>query len=81
LDLKVHTLLESMKVKWTAIDIMRIGYDGESSAPVIFWIEVIPASLSGSDGIIVARNCREIIEEYRITSTDVDVEIHEPAVS
>jgi hypothetical protein len=79
LALKVHTLLESMEVKWTSIDIVRIGYDGEPSAPVILWIGVIPASLSGGDGIIVAHRCREILEEYRIT--DVDVEIRESVVT
>ncbi|KAF8500381.1 hypothetical protein F5888DRAFT_1610419 [Russula emetica] len=79
LDIKIHTLLDSMKIKWTSIDVVRIGYDGESFAPVIFWIEVIPASLSSAEGIILARKCREIIEEYRIT--DVDVEIHQPVVT
>jgi hypothetical protein len=79
LALKVHTLLESMEVKWTSIDIVRIGYDGEPSAPVILWIGVIPVSLSGGDGIIVAHRCREILEEYRIT--DVDVEIRESVVT
>jgi hypothetical protein len=50
-SLKVHNLLKSMQIKWTSIDIVRIGYEGESSAPVIVWIGVIPASLSGGDGI------------------------------
>ena len=79
LALKVHTLLKSMKIKWTSIDIVRIGYDGESSAPVILWIGVIPASLSGGDGTIVAHMCREILEEFGIT--DVDVEIRESVVT
>jgi hypothetical protein len=79
LALKVRTILRSMKIKWTSIDIVRIGYDGEYSAPVILWIGVIPASLSSRDGIIVARMCREILEEYRIT--DVDVEIRESVVT
>lgn len=78
LAVKVHTLLTSMKIKWTSIDIVRIGYDGESSAPVILWIGVIPASLSRGDGIIVAHMCRDILEEYGIT--DVDVEIRESVV-
>jgi hypothetical protein len=40
---------------------------------------VIPASFSGAvHGIIVARTCRQILEEYRIA--DVDVEIPESVV-
>jgi hypothetical protein len=61
-----------MKIKWTSIDIVRIGYDGEYSAPVILWIGVIPTSPSSGDGIIVARMCREILEEYRITDVGVE---------
>jgi hypothetical protein len=68
-----------MDVKWTSIDIVRIGYDGEPSAPVILWIGVTPASLSSGDGIFAAHKCREILEEYGIT--DVDVEIRESVVT
>ena len=79
LALKVHNLLESMDVKWTSIDIVRIGYHEEPSAPVILWIGVIPASLSSRDGDIVAHMCQESLEEYGIT--DVDVEIRESVVT
>ncbi len=75
LALKLHTLLDSMKVKWTSTDVVRIGNAGESSAPVILWIGVMPASLSGDDGIVVASKCRELLVESNIT--DVDVEIRE----
>jgi hypothetical protein len=81
LEPKLHTLLDSMEVKQTDVDIIRIGFDdGEPplSAPVILWREVIPGSLASSDGITVAQKCRKILEDYSIT--DVDVEIHEPLV-
>ena len=79
LSLEVHTLLKSMKINWTSIDIVRIGYEGESSAPVILWIGVIPESLSGGVGIIVSHRCRSILEQNRIT--DVDVEIRESVIT
>jgi hypothetical protein len=72
---KVDGLLDEMKVKWTSLDIVRIGISGESFAPVILWIGVLPSSLSSEDGIVAARKCKELLEEYHIT--DVDVEIRE----
>ena len=78
---KVHTLLKSMEVKWTSIDILPIGYDDgqyPGPYPVVVWIGVVPASLSGADGVVVAHLCRQILEEYHIT--DVDVEIRESAI-
>jgi hypothetical protein len=79
LALKLHALLDSMKAKWTSTDVVRIGNTGESSAPVILWIGVMPASLSGHDGVVVAFKCRELLVEYDIF--DVDVEIRESVVT
>jgi hypothetical protein len=79
LALKLHALLDSMEVKWTSTDVVRIGIVRESSAPVILWIGVVPASLSGHDGAIVAFKCRELLVEYDIA--DVDVEIRESVVT
>ncbi len=78
LGVKVSSLLDEMNVKWTSLDIVRIGYCGQFFAPVILWIGVTPASLSSEDGIVAARKCKEILEEYHIT--DVDVEIRESVV-
>lgn len=61
-----------------SIDILRIGYDGERSAPVVFWIGVTPGSLSGDDGVIVVSECQELLKEYNIN--DVEVEIRESVV-
>ena len=72
---KLHDLLESMQVKWTSTDVLRIGYVGEHSAPVVLWIGVMPASLSGNDGVSVVSKCQELLGEYNIT--DVNVEIRE----
>ncbi|KAA1477184.1 hypothetical protein DENSPDRAFT_844369 [Dentipellis sp. KUC8613] len=82
LALKLHALLDAMEVKWTSTDVVRIGNEDEPyhSAPVILWIGVIPASLSGADGVEVASKCKEIlVAEYNIT--DVDVEIRQSVVA
>ncbi|KAK7447048.1 hypothetical protein VKT23_014258 [Stygiomarasmius scandens] len=79
LALKLHALLDSMKVKWTSTDVVRIGVAKEADAHVVLWIGVVPASLSGDDGVAVAYECRELLREYSIA--DVDVEIRESVVS
>ena len=81
LALKIHTLLDSKKVKWTSTDVVRTGFI-ESDAPptsAILWIGVIPASLSGDDGVIVASSCKEILIENGVT--DIEVEIRESVVT
>jgi len=78
LALKVHALLDSMRVEWTSTDVVRIGNTGESSAPIILWIGVMPASLSGDDGVIVVSKCLDLLREKNIT--DVEVEIRESVV-
>ncbi|KAG8947964.1 hypothetical protein FRC04_010161 [Tulasnella sp. 424] len=79
LALKLHTLLDSMKVKWTSTDVVRIRNTKEPSGPVILWIGVMPASLSGNDGVVVASKCQELLVECNIT--DVNVEIRESVVT
>ncbi|KAF8555076.1 hypothetical protein OG21DRAFT_956385 [Imleria badia] len=79
LALKLHSLLDSMKVKWSSTDVVRIRNVGESSAPIILWIGVIPASLSGNDGVVVAFKCQELLVQYGIA--DVNVEIRESVVT
>ncbi|KAJ7765423.1 hypothetical protein DFH07DRAFT_902757 [Mycena maculata] len=71
LALKLHALLDSMQVEWISTDVVRIASPGESPAPVILWVDVIPASLSG--GVVVASKCQELLVEYGIA--DVEVEI------
>ncbi|TDL18687.1 hypothetical protein BD410DRAFT_793077 [Rickenella mellea] len=75
---KVYAFLDSKNVKWTSMDIVRIGYEGEYYAPVVLWIGVNPESLSGEEGVEVVIKCREILEEFGIT--DVEVEIRESVV-
>ena len=75
---KAIELLDSMNVKWTSLDIVRIGIAEEYFAPVILWIGVIPASLSGRDGVDAAFKCRKLLVDHDIT--DVEVEIRESVV-
>jgi hypothetical protein len=75
---KIIALLDSKEVKFTSIDIVSIGYPEDTFYPVIVWIGVLPESLSGDDGFVVASKCRELLVEYDIT--DVEVEIRESNV-
>ncbi|KAI0287457.1 hypothetical protein BC826DRAFT_917145, partial [Russula brevipes] len=72
---EVGSLLVSKKVECTSTDIVRIRYAGVWGAPVILWLGVTPGSLSWEDGIVVAQECRKLLEKYDVT--DVDVEIRE----
>jgi len=79
LALKIHAVLEEMRVMWTSTDVVRIGYTEEAYAPVILWIGVIPESLSGNDGLIVASKCKKVLEDHSVV--DVHVEIRESTVT
>ncbi|KAJ7760913.1 hypothetical protein B0H16DRAFT_1812172 [Mycena metata] len=81
LALKIHTLLDSLDVKWTSTDVMRIAVpeDSDSSSFVVLWIGVMPESLSGDKGVVVVSKCREILLEYDLA--DVEVEIRESVVT
>ncbi|KAK0497222.1 hypothetical protein EDD18DRAFT_1161168 [Armillaria luteobubalina] len=76
---ELFALLDSMKVKWTSTDVVRIGYAEEYSAPVVLWIGVTPASLSGDDGVVAVSKCQELLKEHNID--DVEVEIRESVVT
>jgi hypothetical protein len=79
LSRKMIDLLNSMKVQWTSIDMVRIGYSEDMSfAPVVLWIGVMPASLNGYDGNEVVSKCLELLKEKDIT--DIEVEIRESIV-
>ncbi|KAF8267030.1 hypothetical protein EI94DRAFT_1543259, partial [Lactarius quietus] len=76
---KVHDLLDSMEVKWTSLDMLRIGIEGEDFAPVVLWIGVMPSSLSGEDSVVAASRCRDLLVESGFTN--IDVEIRESVVT
>jgi len=76
---QVIARLTAMNVDWTSLDVVRIGIVGESSAPIILWIGVVPKSLSGEDGRTVAFDARKIL--YKNGIQDIEVEIRESCVS
>jgi hypothetical protein len=72
---KISELLKSREVKYTSVDVVRVGPAEEFSNPVILWISVTPGTLSRDDGLVAANKCKELLEEHDVT--DVDVEIRE----
>jgi len=72
-------ILESERVKFTSVDVVRIGAVGERCPPVILWIGVLPESLTPVDGLDVALQCKELLEKNDIV--DVDVELRESIVT
>ncbi len=75
LALQIHDILKSKGVKWTSTDLARIGFVGESVAPALVWIGVKPGTLSGEDGLAVAKECKQLLVASKIL--DVEVEIRE----
>jgi len=75
---QICKILDSMGVKWTSMDPVRIGVEGESVAPVIVWIGVQPNTLSGKDGLAAAQECKELLVANDIY--DVEIEIRESVV-
>ena len=75
----VLDILESEKVKFTSVDVVRIGEVRAPSPPVILWIGVLPESLTPVDGLDVALQCKELLEKHDIL--DVDVELRESIVT
>ncbi|KAG0129316.1 hypothetical protein HOY82DRAFT_652199 [Tuber indicum] len=79
LSFQIHNILESKGVKWTSTDVARIGFVGESIAPVVVWIGVKPDTLSAKDGLAVATECKQLLVANKIL--DVEVEIRESVVT
>ncbi|CAE6450272.1 unnamed protein product [Rhizoctonia solani] len=75
----VLDLLQTQRIDFTCIDILRIGIDEEWFAPVVLWIGVTPKSLSSVDGLTFALKCKQLLEERGIM--DVHVELREAVVS
>ncbi|KAF9006651.1 hypothetical protein BDQ17DRAFT_1352143 [Cyathus striatus] len=74
---KLYEFLTSKGVNCSAINLVRIGYWEQDCYPAVYtpilWIGVMPGSLSGDDGLLVARECLKIVEEYGITGIEVEI--------
>ena len=69
----VLDILESKRVKFTSVDVVRIGVVGNPCPPVILWIGVLPESLNPVDGLNVALQCKELLEKNDILGVDVEI--------
>ncbi|KAI0259468.1 hypothetical protein BC834DRAFT_1017862 [Gloeopeniophorella convolvens] len=78
LAFQIRDILDSKGVKWTSMDVACIGFVGESAAPTLIWIGVKPDTLSGEDGLAVAKECKQLLVAAEIL--DVEVEIRESVV-
>ncbi|EGO23607.1 hypothetical protein SERLADRAFT_416027 [Serpula lacrymans var. lacrymans S7.9] len=74
---EILTFLDGMGVKWTSIDVVRIGEIGES-APIVLWIGVKPKTLAGEDANKAAFECLKVLQEFGINN--VNIEIRESSV-
>lgn len=74
---KVCQLLDSQRVLWTSIDVVRFINVGEGQAvgPVVLWIGATHESLTGEDAHTSAKGCLDLLKEFDIT--DVEVEFRE----
>jgi len=78
---QTYEVLDSMGVKWTSMDVVRIGVVDEYEqfvAPVIIWIGVKPGTLSREDGLAAVKECKKLLVANDID--DVEVEIRESEV-
>lgn len=75
---RIILYLVTNKVKWTSLDVIRIGIVGKASAPIVLWIGVLPRSLSDQIGRDVALEVHKILQDSG--TTDIHVEIRESYV-
>lgn len=71
LALQIYSALDSVGVKWTSMDLVRIGVVRESVAPVVVWIGVKPNTLFGKDGLAAG----EEFEKLLVANDIYDVEV------
>ncbi|KAI0001528.1 hypothetical protein BJV74DRAFT_944493 [Russula compacta] len=72
---KVCSCLDSFRVTWTSVDVVRFAIVGKAPGPPVLWIGVMPQSLSGKDAHTAAVDCKKLLESYQIT--DIEVEFRE----
>ena len=70
----IITILDLKAINWTSIDAVRIGYDNEYAFPIV-WIGVQPKSLGGEDGLKIALQCKQLLDDDGLY--DVHCEIRE----
>ncbi|KAH9033043.1 hypothetical protein EDB84DRAFT_1270390 [Lactarius hengduanensis] len=68
---QVFEYLDSVKVTWTTIDVVRFAEAEEDPGPVVLWIGVKPGSLSREDAQVAAVGCETILDKFKITGAEV----------
>lgn len=71
---EIIVYLNAHSLTWTCLDVVRIGPEGRPP-PIVLWIGVKPATLSGEEGVQVALACKEILNKHQFF--DVECEIRE----
>ena len=67
---QIMDALDSMKVRWNNLNVVRMQYNDENvGAPVTVLIGVEVGSLTREDGAVAAAKCLELLKEYEVTAT------------
>ena len=64
---QVRDYLDSIKIKWTSIDVVRFADVEEDPGPPVLWIGVMPASLSREDAEVAAVGCEGLLAKFALT--------------
>ncbi|KAH9942017.1 hypothetical protein B0H21DRAFT_696572, partial [Amylocystis lapponica] len=74
---RVLDILDSKGVQWTSMDAARIGVEEEYFAPVqvVIWIGIKPDTLSGEDGLAVAKECKQVLVDDNILDVEVEARV------
>ncbi|KAI0669159.1 hypothetical protein C8Q78DRAFT_992809 [Trametes maxima] len=70
---KIDALLRTHGVDSTSLDVLRIGYDDDTSYPIIVWIGVEPGSVSFERGAEVVGLCKHHIDDVNLEIRESDV--------
>ncbi|KIL61734.1 hypothetical protein M378DRAFT_187503 [Amanita muscaria Koide BX008] len=68
---QVPDYLDSVKVMWTTIDIVRFAEVEKDPGPPVLWIGVKPGSLSRKDAEVAAIGCEGLLKKFEITNIEV----------
>lgn len=69
---KVCQLLDSERLLWTSIDVVRFKVGEGPVGPVVLWIGVVPETLSSEDARISANGCLRLIQQFGIDDVEVE---------
>ncbi|KAL7951501.1 hypothetical protein V8C42DRAFT_304258 [Trichoderma barbatum] len=76
-SLRIQILQAIGGVNWTAVDILRVGINGEFT--ITLMIAIIPGTLSWNDGYPITLHCKRIFQSHDIFG--VECEIRESVVN